>query len=134
VKAIPKRFAILLSRLREVNRIGRRTRVQSPVFFSSFVCFATFLFVAWTANPLFATQQFEWVELMIDAGIPIAVTFVFLYGSSWHREISGAKRTLSLILLSFVVFGGVVTSSIVLLVLLCVAYSTFFVGFSHYHY
>jgi hypothetical protein len=39
-----------------------------------------------------------------------------------------------LIVLSCVIFGGVMIAFVIMIVMLYVAYSTFFVGFSNFHY
>ena len=84
--------------------------VQSPLrraiviaFIASFVSLILFYCVA---RPAVSQLQVWWVELLVYAFIPIAVTFIILYRSCWHREITGAARTCSLLLLSSVILGS----------------------------
>ncbi len=48
-----------------------------------------------------------WAEWAVYALVPIAVIFVLLYRSGWHRELTGAPRTLALIGLSGFIFCSV---------------------------
>lgn len=133
VKYIIKRSLMFLSQLRDRNN-DQPLKVQSPVGYSSLVCFVSFTFMYWVANPVVKLLEVDWAILLVDTIIPISVTFVTLYRSCWHGEITGAARTLSLIFLSCMIFGGVMITFVVVTVMLYVAYSTFFVGFSNFHY
>jgi hypothetical protein len=66
--------------------------------------------------------QVWWAELLVYATFPIAVTFVVLYRSSWHREITGAARTCSALLLSCLILGGeiIVAAAVLCLALVCI--------------
>jgi hypothetical protein len=66
-----------------------------------------------------APANVGWIyKLLVYAAVPIAVTFIVLYRSDCHREITGAARTCSLLLLSGAILGG---EMIVAVVTLCVA-------------
>jgi hypothetical protein len=91
---------MLLSQLRDTNNNDQSLKVQSPVGFSSLVCFVSFVFMNWVAKPAVKLLEVDWAELLVDTIISISVTFVTLYRSCWHREITGAARTLSLIFIS----------------------------------
>lgn len=43
------------------------------------------------------------------------MTFVVLYRSDWHREITGVARTGSLLLLSGVILGGEMIAAVVII-------------------
>jgi hypothetical protein len=133
VKFIIKRSLMFLSQLRDRNN-DQPLKVQSLIGFSSFVCFVSFAFMYWIAEPVVKLLEVDWAISLVDTIVPISVTFVTLYRSCWHREITGAARTLSLIVLSCVIFGGVMIAFVIMIVMLYVAYSTFFVGFSNFHY
>jgi hypothetical protein len=124
---------MFLSQLRDRNN-DQPLKVQSLIGFSSFVCFVSFAFMYWIAEPVVKLLEVDWAISLVDTIVPISVTFVTLYRSCWHREITGAARTLSLIVLSCVIFGGVMIAFVIMIVMLYVAYSTFFVGFSNFHY
>ena len=88
----------------------------------------------WVARPMVEKLEVDWAVLLIDMLVPISVTFVSLYRSCWHPEITGAARTVSLLLLSCLNLICV-TAAFVLLVVICyLAYATVFVGFSNFHY
>jgi hypothetical protein len=85
--------------------------VQSPlqrVFVTaSIACFASLILFYWAAKPAVELLEVRWIELLVYSTIPIAVAFIILYRSCWHREITGAARTCSLLLLSAIILGGV---------------------------
>jgi len=72
----------------------------------------------WVAKREVSQLQVWWAELLAYAIVPIAVTFVVLYRSCWHREITGAARTGSVLLLSCTILVG---ELIAMGILLCVA-------------
>lgn len=79
---------------------------QQAIAIALIICFVswfTFYWIAWPAVELLAIR---WMEWMVYAFVPIAVTFIYLYRSGWHLEITGASRTGSLFLLSCLIFGG----------------------------
>ena len=81
--------------------------LQRAVAVAFVACFAALLSVYWATQPVVAKLGVWWAEGLVYAVIPIAVTFLILHRSCWHREISGAARTGSLLLLSCTIFGGV---------------------------
>jgi hypothetical protein len=84
--------------------------VQSPfqraMVMASIACFVSLIFFYWVARPAVVRLEVRWAELLVYAIIPISVTFIILYRSCWHREITGAARTCSLLLLSCIILGG----------------------------
>ena len=109
-------------------------QVQSPVGVCSMACFVSLAFIYFAARPLVSRLQVWWAELLVYALIPTVLTFILLYRSSWHREITGAARTLSLALLSSVILGGVLIADTIFIILLALVYSTFIDGFTRIHY
>src|SRR5690348_16386638 len=81
------------------------------------VCFITaigfYLLAGWEVSRL----QVWWAELLVYAIAPTAVTFIVLYRSGWHREITGAARTGSVLLLSCAILGGEMIAVVVMFVL-----------------
>src|SRR6185437_999311 len=49
-----------------------------------------------------------WVEGLVYAVIPAAITFLILQRSCWHREVSPARRTCSLVATSSAIVGLVI--------------------------
>jgi hypothetical protein len=84
--------------------------VQSPLqrtfVMASIACFASLTVFYWGARRAVELIEVRWVEWLVYAVIPISVTFIILYRSCWHREITGAARTCSLLLLSCIILGG----------------------------
>jgi hypothetical protein len=89
--------------------------VQQAVILASFACFVSLAFCYWAARPVVDSIEVPWIEFLAYALVPMAVTFMILYRSGWHREIFGAKRTCSLLLLSFTILSGVILGSSLLL-------------------
>jgi hypothetical protein len=85
--------------------------VQSPLqramVTASIACFVSLVSFYYVARPAVAVLESWWVEGLVYAVIPLAVTFVILYRSCWHEEITGAARTWSVLLLSGVILAGV---------------------------
>ena len=89
---------------------NEQTSVQSPseqaIVIASICCYVSLIFFYWVAKRVVVRLEVRWIELLVYAIIPITVTFIILYRSCWHREITGAARTCSLLLLSCVILGG----------------------------
>jgi len=49
-----------------------------------------------------------WAEGLVYAVIPAAITFLILQRSCWHREVSPARRTCSLVATSSAIVGSVI--------------------------
>jgi hypothetical protein len=89
--------------------------VQSPaqrvIVMASFACFVSLAFFYWVARPAVELLEVLWVEWLVYAIIPISVTFTILYRGCWHREITGAARTCSVLLFSCLILAGVLVAS-----------------------
>jgi hypothetical protein len=72
---------------------------------ASLACFVSLIFIHWVARPAVEMLGVWWVELLVYGSIPIFATFIILYRSNWHREVTGVPRTCSLLLLSCVILG-----------------------------
>jgi hypothetical protein len=105
-----------------MNNDERLSEVQSPlqraVVFASLACFGSLTFIYCVARPAVELLEARWAELLVYAIIPIAVTFIILYRSCWHREITGVARTSSLLLISGLILVGVIVAAGVMLSLL----------------
>ena len=100
--------------------------VPSPILASSIVCFIALVFNYWITRRAVSRLEVWWAELLVYALVPLFVTFVVLYRSSWHPHLAGAARTLSLILLSFFVSGAVLIATGLGLLLASVVYYSIF--------
>lgn len=110
MKRIIRRFILLLGQLSFAAHQERLSEFQFPltrmIAMASFGCLATLMFIYWVARPVVESSQDWWTELLVDALIPVLVTFIILYRSNWHRELSGVARMRSLLLVSFGILGG----------------------------
>ncbi len=70
-------------------------------------CFVALVIIYWVAHPVVSELGIWWAEGLAYAAIPITATFTILYRSRWHQEVAGGRRTGSLLLISCVIFGGV---------------------------
>jgi len=100
-------WSVLLNRFRALNQGEPETDGRPPVGISLLACLACFGIVFAVARPAEALFSTGWIELLYYPLLPVAVTFMILYRSCWHPEITGAPRTCSLLLLSSVIFCGV---------------------------
>jgi hypothetical protein len=85
--------------------------VQRVVILACFACFISLAFFYWAARPVVNLLAVPWIEFLAYALLPMTVTFSILYRSCWHREIAGAKRTCSLLLISCIILAGVIIGS-----------------------
>ncbi len=107
-----------------MNENEQTPEVQSPlrrdIVIASTASFVSLIIFYCAAKPAVSQLQGWWVELLVYAIIPISVAFIILYRSCWHREITGAARTCSLLLISCMILGG---DLIAIGALLCMAVS-----------
>ena|ERR1039457_5281358 len=93
-----------------MNENEQTTEVQSPlrrdIVIASIASLVSLIIFFCAARPAVSKLQDWWAELLVYALIPISVAFVILYRSCWHREITGAARTCSLLLISCMILGG----------------------------
>jgi hypothetical protein len=130
VMCITRRFAMLSATLRVVNDHDQTPEIQPPlqraIIIASVACFVSLIFVYWLGRPAIGLLEVRWAELLVYSIIPISVTFIILYRSCWHREITGAARTCVLLVLSGVILVGVLFA---IGVMLCMAWF-FWIAFS----
>src|ERR1039457_1520485 len=107
-----------------MNENEQTPEVQTPlrrvIVIASIASLVSLVFFYCVARPAVSRLQVWWVELLVYAIIPISVTFIILYRSCWHREITGAARTCSLLLISCIILGG---DLIAIGFMLCIAVS-----------
>jgi uncharacterized RDD family membrane protein YckC len=100
--------------------------VQSPlqrdILIASIASLVSLAIIYFAARPVVSLLQVWWMELLVYAIIPISVAFILLYRSCWHREITGAARTCSLLVISCIILGG---DLIAIGALFCMALSFF---------
>jgi hypothetical protein len=68
-------------------------------------CFISLTGFYWITRPLMLRLQIWWAELLIYSIVPISVTFILLYRSCWHSELSGWARTYYVLALSCVILA-----------------------------
>jgi hypothetical protein len=109
MKDIFKRSILYLSRLNVAAHHGQPSEFQFPlprdIGIASFACFVSLILIYWVTRPVVELFNIWWAELLVYGIIPTSAAFIILYRSSWHREMTGAARTGSLLLLSCVIFG-----------------------------
>ena len=86
---------------------GIQSPLQRDMVIASIACFVSLLVFYSVARPAVELLEVFWEELLAYAVIPMAVTFIILYRSCWHREIVGAARTGCLLLISCIILFGV---------------------------
>jgi hypothetical protein len=84
---------------------------EQAVVIASIACFASWIAFYLAAKPVVELLQVRWAEILVYLIIPISVTFIILYRSCWHPEITGAARTCSLLLLSCIILVGTLVAS-----------------------
>jgi hypothetical protein len=93
-----------------MDEIEPLPEVRSPlhrvIAIASTASFVSLIFSFVAARWVVSQLQGWWVQLLVYAVIPVAVAFVILYRSCWHREIKGAARTCSLLLVSCAILAG----------------------------
>ena len=108
-----------------------RPALLQAVVNAAVACFLALLFCYWAARPVVDQLEVRWARWLAYAIIPMAITFTMLYRSCWHREITGAARTLSLLLLCGLILGGELIAIAVMLCLLLFGMNAITGGF-HY--
>jgi hypothetical protein len=83
------------------------SKLQPPYGIAIFASIASLAVVHFVFKSAIAWLEVWWVELFVYAFIPVSIIFVILYRSCWHRELTGATRTFSLVGLSSVIFVAV---------------------------
>ena len=86
---------------------GMQSPLQRDMVIASIACFVSLLVFYSVAKPAVELLEVFWEELLAYAVIPLAVTFIILDRSCWHREIAGVARTGCLLLLSSGILAGV---------------------------
>jgi len=102
--------------------------VRLPVGMAAIACIVCFAFVFGATKSAVVRLGVWWVELLIYALIPIAVSFVILYRSHWHLEMARVARTSRLILLSCLIFCSEFLFFALLITAMCI-----FVGLGRGH-
>jgi hypothetical protein len=79
-------------------------KVEPPIGLAGGVCalclVATFLAISIISR----FMDIRWMNWFFAVSIPLSVTFVVLYRSSWHREQSKMTRILSMILSACIIY------------------------------
>jgi hypothetical protein len=90
--------------------------IPPPAIVVAFIAsLISLMLVYWVARPAVERLEDGWVQLLVYAFVPMTTAFVILYRSDWHPEITGVARTCSLLLLSGIIFIGVLIACGVML-------------------
>ncbi|HEY3762222.1 MAG TPA: hypothetical protein VGN23_10800 [Verrucomicrobiae bacterium] len=88
----------------------------------SLACLISALGFYAAAHFFISRLQVWWMEALIYTLVPASATFIVLYRSCWHKEITGAARTFRLLLLSCAITGGeAIAVSAAAVLMLCMA-------------
>jgi hypothetical protein len=90
-----------------MNTDEQPSKPQPPYVIAVIASMASLAIVHLVFKSAIAWLEVWWAELFVYALIPISVIFFILYRSCWHRELTGALRTLSLVGLSSIIFAAV---------------------------
>ncbi|MDR3378236.1 MAG: hypothetical protein P4M10_06085 [Verrucomicrobiae bacterium] len=125
-----KRFDMFLDRL---NHNDRPPQAQAPIGASSVAALISFVFIYWLDSQIVSSLKVWWEQLLVYGVVPMLLAFIILYRSSWHREIRAAARSPLLVLMSLVIFGGVLIALAAAMILLCVVHFAYG-DISRFHY
>jgi hypothetical protein len=81
---------------------------QSPIALASLACFGSLAVVCIATKPFIEFLDIWKLQWLLYISIPIVVPFIILYRSSWHRELPGVTRTLSILLSACIIYVVVV--------------------------
>ena len=126
-----KRFDTLLEWL---NHSHQPPETQSPFTASAIVSLVAFAFIYWLDSEVVSALRLWWAELLVYALVPMLLSFIILYRSSWHQEMTRAGRTTLLALLSCLILPGVLIATGIAFALAVLVYSCYFDGLSRFHY
>lgn len=114
-----KRFDLFLDWL---SQNDRPPEAQSPLGSSAMAALVSFIFIYWLDGRWVSTLQLWWAQLLAYGFIPMLLAFIILYRSSWHRQIGRCARASLLVLMSGIIFGGVLIATILAMILLALIY------------
>lgn len=89
-----------------MNDHDQPAEVPSPIGIAALSCLACFGLIYWAAKPLVGRLEVFWVEFLAYALPALAVTFVILYRSGWHREMARMARTGYFVWVSSLILGS----------------------------
>ena len=92
------------------NGNGQTNENTLPIILAGFGCLLCLPIVYLATMPVVWAIHAQWIYSLLAPLfilVPMSAAFVILYRSLWHRDWPGAKRVLSLILVSGLIFCGV---------------------------
>jgi hypothetical protein len=93
-----------------MNETEQMPETRSPmpriVGVASLSCLVSLILFYWAVRGAVSEIGVWWEEWLVYATVPVLLTFLILYRSCWHPEITGAARTCYLFLLSCLIFAG----------------------------
>jgi hypothetical protein len=80
---------------------------EQVVIGASIICFVSLIIIYCIAERAVGRLGVLWLEFLLYGIIPTSATFLYLYRSCWHPEITGVARAGTLLLLSCIILFGV---------------------------
>jgi len=106
-----------------MNQTESPIEVQSPTqragVIAAFACLASSAYLFWVVSPAVELLGARWAELLVYTLVPITLTFTILHGSNFHREMTRMVRASFLLLVSCLIFGGILFFMAVLVFCAC---------------
>lgn len=96
---------------------------QPPIGLAGLASFGSLAAVYFAARPFIAFLDRWEIQWLLYISIPLVVPFIILYRSSWHRELPGVTRTLSIFLSSCIIYGVVLLASALAVAVISVFFS-----------
>jgi hypothetical protein len=83
-----------------------QSRAQREGVLAALACLGCSGLMFGIVAPALQRLHLGWAESLVSVAIPLGVTFVLLYGSSIHREMTRLTRSAYLLLISVMIFTG----------------------------
>jgi len=126
-----KRLHMFLDRL---THSDQPPEAQSPVQASAVAALGSFLFIYCLDAGIVSALKVWWAQLLVYGFVPVLLSFIILFRSSWHREFTSGVRTLLASLMSCVIFVGILAGIVVAMVLVIIVYTAHFDNITRFHY
>lgn len=91
-----------------MNRDEQMDENRTLFLAAGFVCLGSLAVACLAMRSVILLIHARWTAWLLPAVvtlIPLAMTFIILYCSAWHREFSKARRVVSMILSSCIIFS-----------------------------
>jgi hypothetical protein len=92
--------------MKSINPSEFQFPMPRAIAVASLACFVSLIFIYWVARAAVEMLGVWWAELLVYGSVPIFATFIILYRSNWHQEVTGMPRTCYLLLVSCLILGA----------------------------